>query len=237
MIDEGANFFALDRDSLIPLNYFFFNLHLDKSFELLKILLKHNDANYIDDPTEPCPAFLYLMIRDPSEEVLQAVIDAGAHLDSHDTEGQNALHLIAKYSTRPGAARLLLDHGMSINQLSNNGGAALHKLLARSDINYDMLRLFLERGAEINQESDKSERPLVKAVAAGQLEAVRILLESNQGRRPAEVDDDDLIGRTALHRTYMRVSRAFRSETLTFVHRCCSIWPCRNHSLPTRKWR
>ncbi|MEZ5358435.1 MAG: ankyrin repeat domain-containing protein [Candidatus Zixiibacteriota bacterium] len=69
--------------------------------------------------------------------------------------------------------KLLLDTGTDVNQLDEDGGAALH--IACSSGQTDIVRELLKRGADAGIDSDEWEPPLSIAVSNGYVEIAKLL--------------------------------------------------------------
>src|SRR5438552_3254783 len=144
--------------------------------------------------------------------ILRLLLDAGAAPDTAMPEGETALMTAARGGNVE-ALRLLIDRGANVNSRdSSRGQSALMWAAARN--NADAVRLLVESGAEVNARSNSVPRigtrmsesgntfsappptgftPLLFAVRAGSIEAVRALLDAG-----ANVNDTLSDGESAL---------------------------------------
>jgi ankyrin repeat protein len=84
-------------------------------------------------------------------EVITRLLDAGADVESPNTDGQTALMVVAR-TGKVEAARLLLDRGADVNRVERwRGQTAL--LWAAAQGHVDMIRELTARGADVNARS------------------------------------------------------------------------------------
>ncbi|KAK4246311.1 ankyrin-3 [Corynascus novoguineensis] len=110
----------------------------------------------------------------------------------------DALQYFANRGEDPEILELLLGAGANINAVHPGDGwrlPALQILLARKDIPAPLLEAFVKHNADTNFEDAFSARPLQIACVNGQLENLKILLQS----KVLEINDTDFHGTTAVH--------------------------------------
>lgn len=130
----------------------------------------------------------------PQPEITKLLLDNGANANIQDKRnGFSPLHLT---SMKPNiksldVARILIDHGVLINNKSLGGETALH--FAVGNENLALVKLLLENGANVNSKDNNGDTPLHKAVLVANKEIVLILLGSG-----AEVNTKNDRGLSAL---------------------------------------
>ncbi|KAK4043889.1 ankyrin-3 [Parachaetomium inaequale] len=110
----------------------------------------------------------------------------------------NALQYFASRGEDPEVLDLLLAAGGDINAVHPKDDwnmPPLHVLLMRQEVPKPLLEAFVKHNADTNWENAASARPLQMVCSNGQLENLKILLQSEV----LEIDDTDLHGTTAVH--------------------------------------
>ena len=165
----------------------------------MELLLKAGADVNAENGTN-CNAFHQWMIRgEVTVEGVQMLLDHGA--DPRITSSREHYNGLQYFSTRgedPAVLELLLAHGADINALHPEDGwklPALHVLLMRREVPGPLLEAFVKNNADTNSENAASARPLQMVCTNGQLENLKILLQS----KVLEIDDPDLHGTTAVH--------------------------------------
>lgn len=92
------------------------------------------------------------------------------------------------------SARVLIDHGASVNSLGDSGQTPLTFLCARSEAFHAEIDMLLQNGAEPNVMDSNNQTPLISAIRNKHLEIVQLLI--TQG---ANVNLPDKRGSTPLH--------------------------------------
>jgi ankyrin repeat protein len=110
---------------------------------------------------------------------------------------QTPLHSASLYG-RPDIARVLLDHGATMNSEDNSGRTPLH-LVAEGKYNLEqdrirVVQLLLERGADVNALDNAGRTPLHVASYNWRAELVQVLLDGN-----ATTNSKNYRRRTPLH--------------------------------------
>jgi ankyrin repeat protein len=134
---------------------------------------------------------------------VRLLVDAGADLEAQETRGGKTALMVAARSDSATMVALLLDSGTDVGARSaSNGMTALHfALQSRRDSDPDdsrgaavaVITELLAAGADVNQAADDGWTPLMSAVANGETDRVRLMLDSGAG-----LQDFDHKGRTAL---------------------------------------
>lgn len=131
-------------------------------------------------------------------EVLSLLIKAGADVNATNAMGATPLMRAATFEDK---ARLLLSHGAQVNAVSTLGNTPLI-LAARRVGNARTVKLLLDAGANPNAANVFGATPLMAAVAAEDLESVRLLLNAGaDAAAKPHMDVDGVIwggGRTPL---------------------------------------
>lgn len=142
--------------------------------EIAELLLKH-DALLNGDPEKGIP--LHEAAKRGSNEMVALLLEQGADVNAVDDEGYTALVFTAMFG-RFRAANLLLEAGAApYNQLGEPIMTPLHWAIQEEFSG--IARLLLEHGANVEAEEENGIRPLAMATSAGNLEAVKLLLEFN----------------------------------------------------------
>lgn len=139
---------------------------------LQRLLAAGADAN---SQVEGTPALLDA-VETLNEVVLRVLLDAGASVDSVDTDGVSALSL-ASFLGLPGMVDLLLAKGGSANIADSDGCTPLMNA-AKVGAN-DVLRLLLQRGAKVDAVDRDNQTALSWCAMRGDFpEAAQSLLDA-----------------------------------------------------------
>jgi uncharacterized protein len=107
-------------------------------------------------------------------ETVRRLLQAGAEVNSSQSDGATALHWAA-YHGNAELAKLLLQAGATPAAANRNGSTPMW--LAANQGDAALLATLLEGGADANEELPLGRRPLMLAARSGVLAAVRLLLE------------------------------------------------------------
>lgn len=161
------------------------------NFQLLQLLLEASGRDFlerVDLKTGQTP--LMLASRQGHHEIVQALVSAGAQLDSADFEGWTALKS-ASWGGHLECVRLLLTAGADPDRTDVGGRSALgaacwcgHEKVAAC---------LMEGGAQIDSQDDDGRSPLMSACYLGHYSVVRLLLSFT-----ADPNLSDPDGRTAI---------------------------------------
>lgn len=134
---------------------------------------------------------------------VRLLVESGADLEVQEARGGKTALMVAARSDSATMIGLLLDSGANVGARSaGNGMTALHfALQSRRDSVADdpresaiaVITELLAAGADVNQAADDGWTPLMSAVANGETDRVRLILDSGAG-----LHDFDHKGRTAL---------------------------------------
>ncbi|EEY20999.1 ankyrin repeat and protein kinase domain-containing protein [Verticillium alfalfae VaMs.102] len=107
--------------------------------------------------------------------VVRLLLDYGADIQALSTDERDALFFAVR-SQNVAVARLLLDRGADPDAyLSEDPPTALH--LASELCDVEMMRMLLERRAKVDLRDFNGATPLFRVVAAGNIEAAKLLLQ------------------------------------------------------------
>jgi ankyrin repeat protein len=183
--------YYLNEPSLIPLE--------DERFAQTEALLRGYGAITGAELTE----LLFKAIRRRKLRDLELLLDAGANVNTKDSNGATALH-VAVQSDFPEAFQMLLGHPLLghtdfkvLNARDNGGLTALD--LAQRNGNRAIVGLLTQYGAKSGEEMAPLDRSLLEAVQNDNLESVKFLLA--QG---ADVNTKDGDGNTLLWLAVLR---------------------------------
>ncbi|KAJ4374896.1 hypothetical protein N0V83_001974 [Neocucurbitaria cava] len=127
---------------------------------------------------------LYYTCEGGQEEIVNALLGAGADINYVDNDKKPAALHAAASNGHPDIVINLLDRGANVDATSPDHGSALYAAAANAD--NDILKLLLDRGAKVNIIGGTSRRALNIAAFKGDLDAVRTLIE-----RGADIDPNE----------------------------------------------
>jgi hypothetical protein len=128
-------------------------------------------------------------------EVFEALVEAGAPVDTIGFDGGNPLHRAAHHD-RPDMVRLLLDRGSDISLQNRWGRTPLHVAARRGcDL---VVALLLSRGADPDATTKEGWTPLHVAYKSGHPRVIELLL--SRGANPDRKDKDGNLPATFEHR-------------------------------------
>ena len=135
-----------------------------------------------------------------SIDILQALIDHGAHIDVKRRDGTNAL-LCACRTGQSESVRFLLEAGADVNVTTPDGNTSLH-VAVHGHCGKDTIQKIIQHSVSLNAVNSRDETALILACRSAQVQNVNILLEN--GADPNISDGRDC---TSLHAA---------------VHGCCT---------------
>ena len=127
-----------------------------------------------------------------STNILQALIDRGAHIGVKRKDGTNAL-LCACRTKQSESVRFLLEAGADVNISTPDGNTCLHVAVC-GNCSKDTLRQIIQHGVCVNAVNKRRETALILACSSAQVQNVNMLLEN--GADPNISDSRDC---TSLH--------------------------------------
>jgi len=128
------------------------------------------------DPDGTTPLMLAVSSR---PEIVEALLAAGAHVDSVDALGRSALYR-GSAEGKTDAVRVLLDHQAKVNQRANDFSTPLMQAAANARL--DAAQLLLDRGADVNLGDANNTTPLMVAAEKAPAEIVKLLLSHGAKR-------------------------------------------------------
>ncbi|SDL79454.1 Ankyrin repeat [Halarsenatibacter silvermanii] len=138
-------------------------------------------------------ALMLLMENDPSPEIVQRLLNAGASPRLSDDQGRTALHRAAAREQTDNA-RMLIEAEASPDPGDREGITPLMRAAANNE-RTEMISLLLAEGAELESRSRTGKTPLMKTAAEN--ESVRVM--EYLLAEGAEVNTSDEEGRSVLH--------------------------------------
>ncbi|KAL1841527.1 hypothetical protein VTJ49DRAFT_6956 [Mycothermus thermophilus] len=170
-----------------------------RSFSTIKLLLDKGADINAEYETGLTTFHIWMLRGDVTVENIKTLLGYGADLKTPGSESRfNALQYFARTGKDPAILDLLLENGSEINTFDPRSPlklSPLHLLLWRASVPLDLLQAFVKHGADTNWENAMSTRPLQMVCHSGQVENLKILLQSEV----LEIDDTDLQGTTAVH--------------------------------------
>jgi ankyrin repeat protein len=159
--------------------------------ELLLAAHARTDIAPVPNPGEKNPStILSLAAMSNQLEMLQLILDTGAHINERDNLGYTAL-LEASLNANPEMVTCLLDHGADLN-LGNYAGLTPLMAVAENK-SISLLHLFVQRGARVQDRDCDGRTALILCAMIGADDQVRELLADK-----ADVNVADKLGETAL---------------------------------------
>jgi cytohesin len=134
---------------------------------------------------------LHLAARDGSVDLVERLLEAGAHVSVADDRGATALHYAAG---RPAAVSLLIDHGADPRAADLAGRTPLHWAANLGGGHVESIEALVRGGAEPDAADRAGRTPLHLAAARGDAAATAALIELG-----AQATQADRLGRTPLH--------------------------------------
>jgi ankyrin repeat protein len=169
LLDHDAQVHVHDNNGNTPLHSAAANGHV----EIARILLldRRVEINSRDDGG--CTP-LHVASREGYPDIVQLLLDHGAHVHVHANLGNTPLHRAAT-NGHTEAARILLEHDAQVDTRNNRGSTSLH--VASAGGYSDVVRLLLDYDARVRVHDNNGKSPLHYANVSGHVEVARILLE------------------------------------------------------------
>lgn len=164
-----------------------------------------------DLPPLPSPERIQELLFDAArigrDDVIPALLRAGADIEGQDARGYTAL-VLASYNGQLSTTGLLLDEGAAPDGASDaQGNSALMGVAFKGHV--DIARLLLDRGADPNRRNRAGQTAIMTAALFNQTAIIALLLE-----RGADPNATDHAGNTAAAVARMQGNTAL-AEMLT----------------------
>ena len=143
------------------------------------------DPNIADDSGVTC--LMRAVGEDCSKEVLQAIIDHGADVNSTSKENGTAL-IIACVKSYTDAINVLLKAGANPNIVSDDSGATCLMHAVEEDCSKEVLQAIIDHGADVNTTNKQNCTALIKACEKNYIGAINVLLEAGAGTNRADIN-------------------------------------------------
>lgn len=128
-----------------------------------------------EDPPPPTNATPY--------DVLEALIDLGADVNSRDDYGSSPLMSAVRQPDGYRLAQLLLHHGASVRARTESGFTALHAAAASKEADVRTIELLLAQGLDVNVGDRQGGTPIMNAVLFGSPHVIEALLDAGGNPR------------------------------------------------------
>ena len=126
-------------------------------------------------------------------DIVQLLVDHGAHTNVVDKNGNTPLHLACKYGSIK-SARLILSSGASSCASNNDGKTPLHYAAGGQTECVELCDILLTHDADIHAADNDGNQPLHLACKYGSIKSARLLLSSGASSFASNND-----GKTPLH--------------------------------------
>ena len=199
LLERGADVNARDDDQRTP-------LHLASdggSFDVAQGIVEYGADVNAKNCQGQNPLFGVIEVARSSGcgylylDMIGLLVGHGADANTRGEDNTTALHLASEYG-RPEVARVLFNHGASVNAKNNLGRTPFHELArAVNWIGSDHLavaKLLLEKNADLDARDEDHETPLHFASKYGRLDVVLVLIDHG-----AIIDAENNWGQTPLH--------------------------------------
>ena len=121
---------------------------------------------------------LHLAIVENKDQLVKALLEKGAHLETKNDYGYTPLLKAVKYGASEEIVDLILEHGADVHILAEDRKTALH--FAAQKGNVIMMRKMIERGLSVDAEDKDGWTPLHEAAYYGSKGAAEVLIENGQ---------------------------------------------------------
>ena len=148
-----------------------------------------------EESEEGMTALLLAVCRD-NRDCVRVLLEAGANVNATSRAGNNALVLAATHTAGPDIMAMVLDSGqeMDYNYRGEKGRAAIHWSVGDPDAVAILLGKTPPKVLDLDTEDDNGASPLLLAIAHGQPESARLIIEAGCNKNKVHKD-----GRQPLH--------------------------------------
>ena len=187
LTDHGADVNALNNEWQTPLWF----ACSDRQEHLVKFLLHKGSNSDIADKNGDSSLHA-AMYGCCSTEIIQEVIEHGAHVNTVNTDGASPL-LLACSTAQTESIKLLLRAKSDPNITFNDGDASLHAAID-AQCSKETIQEIIDYGGDVNAVNKKGRTALLLGCFYREMDSVKILLEA--GSDPSIVDEE---GFSCLH--------------------------------------
>lgn len=168
----------------------------------VQFFLKNNAK--IEDPEYLIELLASAESKNTQKEILLLLLDNGLDISFHNENGCNLLHIICKtgkyFSNIVEIAEVLLNAGVQLNELDNDGFSPLHWAIFET-VNLELATFLIKKGADVNLKREvDGKSPLSAVITSGSNkhkefeDLIELILSKG-----ADANAIDKNGRTALH--------------------------------------
>jgi len=161
LVEKGGNAgFVSSTWKLTPVQ-----LAIDlKNLDMLSLLIVNGAPVDVETDFDKIP--LAMAIRAGAPFVSYILQSGNVNLSTTDEDGNTFLHFAAIYENNGRIARELIDHGINIDSVNNEGQTPLH--VAASKGNNEVVKILVSLGADINAKDTDGNTPLM--LSKGEIE-------------------------------------------------------------------
>jgi uncharacterized protein len=170
LVEAGADLEMPNKIGHSPLNYV---ARMNAGLEMT--MTRWTEENGVRTETVLDPE----VPRQASMAVARILMEAGANIDSENSQGMTGLHHAASAGDLE-YATLLVDGGAKVSHGNSSGYQAIHAASGGGQV--EMARLLMAHGADPSAADTSGFTPLHDAAAAGNKELAELLLEKNADR-------------------------------------------------------
>jgi ankyrin repeat protein len=133
---------------------------------------ERRDINALIDGRQPA---LHLAIQEEQTDIVKALLDNGASINSSGYHGWTPLHIAASIGNLT-LVELCISHGANVQALTDTAQTALHKACASKNV--WVVKAVLEAGADKEAKNQRGMRSLHIAAHQNNMEMVRLLIQN-----------------------------------------------------------
>ncbi len=178
LLEKGANICLKNSSNESPFDLAIRRNHPEIATLIVKKLPK--DDPYINDPdpNQNNNTLLHKAISTENSELIEALLEKGAKVDSRDGEGKTPFDLTIGLG-KAALFKIFLEKGnvADINQKYPDLQEATLLHIAVMEDNSDLLKLLLEKGAQVNVKDKEDKTPIDLAAEKGKTALLKVFLE------------------------------------------------------------